>query len=546
MTNFDRQVKDGAAGAYGVSRRQFLAGASALGLGAAIGLPVAGAAEGGEFRWALSEEPDTLDAQLTPRAVSFQVLNYIGDSLLYRDTKGNRTAGLAKSWHVSEDGKTIEFVLRDDVTFQDGSPFNAEAMAYTFRRGLDPATKSSMFPALVGPVEKVEVVDANTLRVVLKEPYGPLLDNFAARGTSWLQPLSKAAVEKAGAQYGREPVSTGPWKLESWMAGEEIVLQRNADYAWGPSFVENKGAMHIEKMRLRIVPEDSSRVAALEAGELDYAPIPATAYKRFADNADFTVIRQLRKGTGLVIHFNFKHPPLDDLKVRQAMHLALNREAIVAIAVEGQGVPAYGPLPPSLPYYWPGVEEIGYHYDPARAGALLDEAGWKMGADGIREKDGKKLAFDILTLPGSDIQRAAQLIQQQYKDVGIALTLDTRPIGAINPLLFAHNFQLSFMFWVDHDPDILYREFHTNQIDGGVNWGSYSNPELDKLLEEGRTTADAAARGEAYRKVQELFVKEALWVPIYDVYELSVLSNRIKGAFMHPDGFLILNDATVG
>ena len=371
MTDFDGQVKDGAAGAYGrVSRRQFLAGASALSFAAAFGAPFARAAEGGEFRWALAEEPDTLDAQLTPRAVSFQVLNYLGDSLLYRDAEGNRSPGLAKSWEVSADGKTVDFVLRDDVTFQDGLPFDAEALAYTFRRGLDPATKSSMFPALVGPVEKVEVVDANTLRVMLKEPYGPLLDNFAARGTSWLQPLSKAAVEKAGAQYGRQPVSTGPWKLESWMAGQEIVLQRNPDYAWGPAFVENKGTMHIEKMRLRIVPEDSSRVAALEAGEIDYAPIPATAYKRFADKPDFTVIRQLRKGTGLVIHFNFKHAPLDDLKVRQAMHLALNREAIVAIAVEGQGIPAFGPLPPSLPYYWAGVEEIGYGRRAARRGGL--------------------------------------------------------------------------------------------------------------------------------------------------------------------------------
>ncbi len=544
--------KSGATGAVGrgmVSRRQFMVGASALGIAAAtFDMPAAFAATstGGEFRWGLPEEPDTLDAQATPRAVSFQVLNYLGDSLLYRDMAGNRVPGLAKSWAVSPDGKVIEFTLRDDVKFQDGTPFDATALVFTFERGLDPATKSPIFPALVGPVDKVEAVSPTLFRVTLKEPYGPLLDNFAARGTSWLQPLSKAAVDKSGAQYGRNPVSTGPWKFASWDAGQEIVLDRNPDYAWGPEFLTNHGPMHIDKMRLRIVPEDGSRVAALQAGELDYAPIPATAYKRFAESPDFTVIRQLRKGTGLVIHFNFKEPPLDDLRVRQAMHLALDREAIIAVAVEGQGIAAYGPLPPSLPYYWPGVEQIGYHYDVAKANALLDEAGWTMDADGIREKGGKKLAFDILTLPSSDIQRAAQVIQQQFKAVGIALTLDTRPIGAINPLLFSHNFQLSFMFWIDHDPDILYREFHTNQIDGGVNWGSYSNPELDKLLEEGRTTADAAARAAAYQKIQEIFVKEALWLPIYHVYELSALSNRVKGAVMHPDGYLILNDATIG
>jgi peptide/nickel transport system substrate-binding protein len=539
----------------GISRRGFLSGASLLALmfGTAAGSPfalfgtAARAAEdaAGEFRWGIPEEPDSLDAQATPRAISVPVLTYLGDSLLYRDLKGERVPGLAKSWKVSDDGKTVEFELREGVKFQDGTPFDAKALVDTFHRGLDPATKAPIFPALVGPVDSVDAPTATTFKIVLKQPYGPLLDNFAARGASWLQPISPAAVAKFGADYGRHPVSTGPWQFVSWDAGQEIVFERNPDYAWAPSFVGNPSAVKINRMRLKIVPEDDSRVAALESGELDYAAIPATAYKRFSSNPDFSVLRYLRKGTGLVIHFNFKVAPLDDLRVRQAMHLALDRTAIVEAAVEGQGLPAYGPLPPSLPYYWDGVEKIGYHYDPKRANALLDAAGWKMGSDGVREKDGKKLAFDILTLPASDIQRAAQLVKQQFKDVGIDLTLDTRDIGAINPALFAHNFQLSFMFWIDHDPDILYREFHSNQIDGGVNWGSYSDPDLDKLLEEGRSTADPKQRAAVYQQVQKMFVEKALWLPIYDVYELYALSKRVKGAVVHPDGYLILNDATV-
>jgi peptide/nickel transport system substrate-binding protein len=497
---------------------------------------------GGEFRWGIPEEPDSLAAQATPRAIAFQVLHFLGDSLLYRDLDGRRVPGLAESWKVSPDGLMIEFTLRSGVKFHDGTPFDAKALEYTFRRGLDPATKSPIFPALVGSVKLAEAVNPLTFQILLNEPYGPLLDNFAARGTSWLQPLSSAAVAKWGPQYGRHPVSTGPWQFVSWSAGQEIVFERNPAYAWGPPFVKNRGPMAIDRMRLRIVPEDGSRVAALEAGELDYAPIPATAYKRFMENPNFEVLRYMRKGTGLVIHFNFKEPPLDDVRVRQAMHLAIDRPAIVKAAVEGQGLPAYGPIPPSLPYYWPGVEKIGYQYDPTRANQLLDAAGWKMGPDGIRTNNGKKLAFDILTLPNGDVQRGAQLVKQQFKDVGIDLTLDTRQLGAINPALFAHNFQLSFMFWADHDPDILYREFDSH---GGVNWGSYSDPDLDRWLEAGRATADPNERAAAYQKVQQLFVEKALWLPIYDVYELNALSRRVKGTVLHPDGYLILNDATV-
>lgn len=534
------------------TRRSFLLGTSALtvtgvamGFSAVLpGIGVAMAAEPGVFVWGLPEEPDTLDAQRTALAVSVPILNNLGASLLHRDLEGNRVPGLATAWTVSEDGTTFDFTLREDVTFHDGTAFNAAALVSTFDRGLDPATGAPVFGGLLGPIASWEATGDFAFRIVLSEPYGPLLDNFAARGSSWLQPLSAAAIAASGADYGRNPVGTGPWQFVSWVSGQEIVLERNPDFTWGPEFLANTGPVQLERLVMRIVPDDASRVAALEAGELDYAPIPGTAYQRFADNPAFTVLRSMRKGTGLVIHFNFEHAPLDDLKVRQAMHLALNREAIVAIAVDGQGEPGYGPLPPSLPYYWPGVEEIGYGYDPARAGALLDEAGWTMGGDGIRTKDGARLAFNILTLPSSDIQRAAQLVQQQYREVGIDLTLDTRDIADINPLLFGHNFELSFMFWMDHDADILYREFHSNQIDGGVNWGSYRDPDLDALLEAGRTATDQAERAAIYQQVQQMFIEKALWIPIYNVYELYALNNRVEGAIVHPDGYLILNDAT--
>jgi peptide/nickel transport system substrate-binding protein len=286
-------------------------------------------------------------------------------------------------------------------------------------------------------------------------------------------------------------------------------------------------------------------VAALQAGELDFTPIPATSLGQLKGDSSVTVVRQLQKGMGLCIHFNFKVPPFDDLNVRKAMFLALDRQEIVNVVVGGQGMPAYGPLPPGFPYYWPGVEKIGYRYDPKQAAALLDAAGWKMGPNGVRQKAGQPFRFNILVINTPEIVNAAQLVQTQYQKVGIDLNLQTQDISAINPELFAHHFQLSFMFWTDEDPDILYREFDSSQINGGVNWGSYSNPALDGYLQAGRATADPAARAAAYQKAQQLMVEQAVWLPIYAKYDLTAVRTALKGAIMHPDGYLLLNDATL-
>jgi peptide/nickel transport system substrate-binding protein len=537
----------------GMSRRDLLRGASAAGVSISVLGPLLAAcggtesAVGGtEIRWGIPEEPDTLDAQLTPRAVSWLVLGYLGDGLLRTDLRNNPVPGLAREWKVSDGGREVTFQLREGVKFHDGTPFDADALQYTFERGLDPDTKSVLFPALVGPVARTEAVDRLTFRVNLKEPFGPLLDNFASSGGSWLQPLSKSAVAKYGSEYGRHPVSTGPWKLTQWRTNQDLSFESNRAYKWGPEFIKNQGPPRTSRLRLVVTSEDSSRVAALQAGELDFAQIPASDYDRLDADPSIDVLRFLRSGMGLTIHFNFKVPPFDDVRVRQAMHLAIDRKAVVNAAVSGQGIPAVGPLPPDFPYYWDGVEKIGYGFDPQRAAELLDAAGWTMGGDGVRAKDGKRFSFKILTIANPEITRAAQLIRQQMKRVGIDLRLDTRDIGAINPALFAHRFELSFMFWGDQDPDILYREFHSSQIDGGVNWGSYENPKLDRLLEAGRTAMDRAKRAEAYRKVQELFVREAVWLPVYAVYDLiAVRIDRLKGASLHPDGYLVLNDATV-
>jgi peptide/nickel transport system substrate-binding protein len=539
-----------------VTRRQFVANGvgaalSATAFGAllsACGSGASGAANGpsGVIRWGIPQEPDTLDAQQTALLASWQVLQYLGNSIVHRNLHDQNMPGLASSWRANADSTMFEFSVRRGAVFHDGSIFDAHALQYTFERGLSTGVKSPIFPSQVGLIKTMTVVDPQTFRIELKQPYGPLIDNFGANGGSWLQPLSQRAVKQYGSEYGRHPVSTGPWKFTAWKTGQYIQFERSTAFRYGPQFLTNQGPPKTRQLKLVIVPDDTSRVSALMAGELDFAPIPATALAQVKGNSNITVIRQLQKGMGLCIHFNFKVPPFDDVRVRQAMHLVLDRKAIIGVAVAGQGIPAYGPLPPGFPYYWPGVEKIGYGYDPKRAAALLDAAGWKIGSSGVREKGGKQFRFDILTINTPEVVRAAQLVQQQMQALGMVLTLQTEDISAINPKLFAHDFQLTFMFWGDQDPDILYREFDSHEINGGgVNWGSYSNPTLDRYLEEGRATAVPAKRAAAYQKAQQLMVEQAVWLPIYATYDLTGVLSRLNGAVMHPDGYMLLDNATV-
>lgn len=535
-----------------LSRRQLLK-ASGAGLSLAALSPILSACASGDggsssaagsvIRWGISQEPDTLDAQQTALSASWQILQYLGNSIVHRDLDSRAIPGLAKSWTINDEGTVFDFTLEEGATFHDGSTFDAKALEYTFSRGLDAATKSPIFPSQVGAVKKTTVVSPTQFRLELEHPYGPIVDNFAANGGSWLQPLSEAAVTKFGSDYGRNPVGTGPWKLEEWKTGQELVFSSFPDFRYGPQYLTNRGAPSVAQLRLIVTPEDSSRVAAIRAGELDFAPITAASLGEIKGDSNITVIQRPQNGMGLCIHFNFEVEPFDDVNVRKAMHLALDRQELVDVVLQGQGQPAYGPLPPKFPYYWDGVEKIGYGFDPREAAALLDGSGWRMGTGGLREKDGVPFEFDILVINSPQIVQAAQLVQSQYKELGIGLNLVTEDISAINPKLFNHDFKLTFMFWTDTDPDILYREFDSSQIADGVNWGSYRNPELDRYLREGRATSAPEGRAAAYQMAQQTMVEEAVWLPIYAQYDLTAVRSALQGAVMHPDGYLVLNDA---
>jgi peptide/nickel transport system substrate-binding protein len=498
-------------------------------------VPEAGPVPGGKFIYAMSFEPDSLDPHKSGDA--FIVCQFIGASLVARhpDT-GEYVPYLAESWTKSPDGLTYEFKLRKDVKFHDGTPLTAQDYAYTFMRAIDPATKSPTAGQTLVGLKSAEAVDDYTLRLNMAMPNSVLMDSLS--NTCYLQPLPKAAVEKMGDDFGRNPVGAGPFKFKEWATGEKIVLERNPDFNWGPAFTHG-GAPYIETVEFRIIPEYATRVAALESGDVDLADVETKDVKRIEDLGKYRVYKSISPGSGIHVEMNSTRPPFDDLRVRQALNYAVDRNAIVQAVSNGLGVPLYGPLTPSTLGYWPGAQYVGYQYDPAKAKALLTEAGYKPNASGIMEKDGKPLAFTLLTYGTQG--KTGEILQQQFKDIGVQVTLQNVEYGVLFQTLAGGDFDLAIDVLGWPNAGVLFVMFHSSTI------GLYNRSRVTSL-DPAIGAMVVATTQEGFEKttgdLQRTVVENAYMIPLYGPADTTVINNRVQGPLPVPVArWLYLYDA---
>lgn len=501
--------------------------------------------KGGTITVAIPEEPDTLDPQKTGAAVADNVLGQIGGSLVFQNPKTLEfEPALAKKWTVSNDGLTWTFDLRTDVTFQDGTPFTAEDMVKSYQRALDPKTASKVAGSDLADVASVSAPDSHTFVIKLKKPFAPLLADLSDAG--FMQPIDFKALQSEGdTAYGRHPVSVGPWKFDSWQNGQSITLDRYDGYHWAPSFFQNQSAVYPDKLVYKVVSQEQTRLAALKTGEVDIAPIDAKDVSQFQNNPQYQIISKPRNGLGLFVMFNLQKPALQDLKVRQAINEAINKQAIIKAVVFGQADPSYGPLPKGFPDYDPAVEKEGYQFNVDSAKKLLTDAGYTQGSDGFFQKDGKPLTLTLLTMQNGTWDQAAQLIQAELKDIGINVKIETLEWGTLLQTATKGDFDMTLMGYHYNDPDVLYLFLHSSQSAHGLNFDHVQDPKLDALLEKGRGTTDPAQRKEVYAELQKYVIDNALWAPIYTEREFYVVNRRVHNVQVHPLGNLLLQDAWV-
>jgi peptide/nickel transport system substrate-binding protein len=494
---------------------------------------------GGKVVLAARQDIDTLDPHITNRAATRKILIQFTDTLTVINPKdGKVMPGLAESWEVSRDGKSYTFKLRKNVKFHDGTPLDAAAVKATFDRTQEQLGAPGVARAFLGPYEGADVVDASTVRVRFKQPYAPFL---RMAGLSPLAPVSPTAVKKMGQDFSRKPVGTGPFMVKEWVPKSHVTLVRNPDYRWAPSTAAHQGPAHIDEITWRFVPEATTRTAVLQTGEanvaedLSYADVAA-----LEKNPDVRILRGVPAGTPWTIFPNVQRFPTNDPAVRRALHHAINKDAIVRVVFHGQSQAAGSLIQPPTPGYVPVAKEL-YPYDVARAKKILDDAGWKPGADGTRVKDGKRL--EILWIFGTNngYEEMAPLVQGMARDVGIDIQLREQPRVQMYEAWRKGEHGIGELNWWFPDPSILTTNFHTSRLQA-FNPPRLSDPEIDKLLDQAQGMIEEGPRMELYKKIQRLLVELGAGIPLVDQVTIVGVRKDVRDFAFNVVTFPVLYD----
>jgi peptide/nickel transport system substrate-binding protein len=446
--------------------------------------------------------------------------NLIFDTLTSLDDNGKVKPKLALSWSPSEDFKTWTFKLRPDVKFHDGTPFNAEAVAWNITRQKDPKNNCRC-AFYISFINSVEAKDELTVVFNLRDPMVnmPALMTMPSSNNVMQSP---SAIQAKGDDYNRNPVGTGPFVMKSWTAGDRMGLERNANY-W------NKGHPYLDRVVLRPLPDSQSRFASLLSKETDVV---------WADEFEADNILRAQKNTALKVHayvgsgasvyaFNTKVAPFDDVRVRQALVMAIDRPKWSQAVTNGLSRPATNPYGEGS---WVKCKDDGaLPYDPAKARELI-------------KAYGKPVDFKMLVTATPRGRANGQVLQQFWKQVGANMEIEQVDQATIVPRAFQRQFQLTPWRIVDlADPDPqMYANFRTGSP---VALANYSNPELDQLLEHARVTADEGKRIEDYCAISRLINKEAIWFWTFQNTYYAISKANVKGIPKQYGGVIDVSDA---
>ena len=403
-------------------------------------------------------------------------MGHVFDTLVKQQPLGTYHPGLATSWSVSDDATEYIFELRDDVSFHDGTPFNAAAVKYTFDRIVDPDTKSQMAFSFIGPYAESEVLGDYSIAVRFSSPNAAFLDGVSH---PQLGPVSPTAVEALGADWGFSgSVGTGPFVFESYVPDSEVVMVKNPDYSWGNADVFGRsGPTDIDRLVFKILTDPGTRLAALESGEVDMINgVPGLDVARLDESEDFVVTQYDQAGHGYSFMFNQIKSPTDELAVRRAIAQAIDIDIMQDIVYDGLGSRACSALTQSM-FGWTDAFCQANPYDPDAAGAILDEAGWVMNEEtGIRERDGVPLTIEHWS-PDRPLSAAtAQFLAEDMAALGVDFQINLADIAAYLTVVRAgeHNTQ---QWWdTQTDPDGVFRTlYHSSNAGGGTNRNNYRN-----------------------------------------------------------------------
>lgn len=480
--------------------------------------------EGGTLVISSMIEPETLD--VTRSTWVDAAIGMMYEPLITTDNSGKIIPWLAESYNISEDGNIWTFTLRKGVKFHSGEPLNAEAMKYS----IETLQKDSPNKALLGPITKVEVVDEQTFKIIFSEPFAPFMSTVVGGVLTAIDP--KRHKENPD-NFGKNPSATGPIMFDKFERGQSLSYKKNPDYNWGGSSVENKGPLHVDEVVFRFLKDDDTRILEFKKGTIHVlSDVPAT----YVSDLKKVPGVKIESNLGKVMEYlgmNNKNPMFQDVRVRQALAMAVDRAPINQVAHSGYAKPLFGPLPPTVPGYSEKIEGLAkgmYAKNLEKAKSLLAEVGYKdSNKDGILVKDGKPFSFELLVTAEPAYQRIAQILQSQFKEIGVDMKITITDVPTLKDRAKKGNYDMYLLYWGYSDPEILNLLFGVKNS----NRMYVDNPELEKLLLKGRLVTNVEERMKVYEQAQEILVKEAPWIPLF-TSETVTATQGIEGFKINP------------
>lgn len=471
---------------------------------------------GGTINYNLDGEPPTIHPIMSTDFYATKVQLLVGDSLARRDANTyDWKPRLAEKWEVSKDNKVFTFYLRKDIKFHDGKPVTAEDVKFTFDAIFEPKYEAAHMRPYYEGIAKVEVIDAHTVKFTAKDSYFKNFD--VAAGLEVIPKHIYSDVEKSR-KMTREYIGAGPYKIEKFERGQMIVLKRFEP--WFESVGQIwKGSYNFEKMNLRFYKDETVQIERMKKGDLDFIEMRAEAYVKKAEGAPWgqTVLKKKYDNSGPVsygfIGWNFRQELFQDRNLRVALAHLLNREEIIKKFSFGMAEPARGPVFNKSEYASSKVKAIDFN--PKKAQELLKSSGWSdSDKNGVLDKtvNGKKVELRFaLIYPNKDTEKYWTLYREDLKRAGIDMQLKFLEWNSFLKILDEGKFDAAALAWgggdLFWDPKQIWHS--SSAVVGGSNFIGYKNPEVDKLIDEGRMTVDRTKRRDTFRKVYELIAEDA-------------------------------------
>lgn len=482
---------------------------------------------GGTVVVVMNADPGPMNPAITTAGGTHTVTDQIFNGLVGLDDTLNPVPELAASWTISADGKTYTFKLASGVMWHDGQPFSSADVKFTFEQGLlkfHARTKAALESVLDG----IDAPDAGTVIFRFKQPYGPFLQRLDVVEASIIAKHIYDGKDLEKDPATAKPIGTGPFKFTEYVKGDHVTLDRNTTYFKKDA----SGAQlpYLDKAILRIIPNSTTAVQALEQGEVDYlGSVPGADLARLQKNSSLTLVQGFGGSGGSVCQDvlipNLTKKPFDTLEGRRAFYTAIDRKFIVDQVYFNQGIPSTGPISSQMAWaYTPQVHQ--YPFDVAQANKLLDQAGYARGADGTR--------LTVTFTHAASYAKLGEALREQLKAVGISFQLESLDVNAANDKVFMKkDFDLGVASYCNgSDPEVGVRRVYVSSNIGPIlfsNGAGYKNPKIDQLFDQGAAQTDRAERAKTYAQIQQILTDDVPYFWIVDSQGYRAYRSVYKG-----------------